>query len=206
MKRQELLAIAFAAILLPTLASCIPSDTPLFRKSVRKDPSHGFDSEKANAKWPLTFRSHYFSSFCYSTYGCRVHYSSYPASIAPDDVLATSSDSIRNYPNNLEAGMWSFSNFPAPAKVTWRSKDGVPHEAEIDIGAIFKDQLVRHNVAREDAGKYALSDWPDIILEVNDRTINVYMRALIWTKTPQKPGNPHSNLRNDLIKAFTRTY
>ncbi|MDM0052216.1 hypothetical protein [Variovorax sp. J22R115] len=47
---------------------------------------------------------------------------------------------------------------------------------------------------------------PAIILEVNDRTINVYMRAHISTKELQVPGNRYSDFRNDLIKAFSQTY
>lgn len=206
MKQKQLLAIALAILILPALTGCIPSDVPLFRKSIQKDHPKGFDSVKANAKWPLIFRSHFFDAFCYSTYKCRVYYSSYPVGDDPDNVLAISSDSVANYPDNLQADFWGFSNFPAPAKVTWRSKDGTPHEAEVDIGAIFKDELVRHNVAREDAGSLALANWPSIILEVNDRTINVYMRATLWTKEPQIPGNRLSNQRRDLIKVYSRTY
>ncbi|WP_245149923.1 hypothetical protein [Xanthomonas axonopodis] len=41
---------------------------------------------------------------------------------------------------------------------------------------------------------------PHIILEVNDRTINVYMRAFMETAVLQEPGNRYSNSRNDLRK------
>ena len=44
------------------------------------------------------------------------------------------------------------------------------------------------------------------ILEVNDRTINVYMRDMIALRKPQFPDRPHSDFRNDLIKVFSRTY
>ena len=47
---------------------------------------------------------------------------------------------------------------------------------------------------------------PGIILEVNDRTINVHMRAIIATKELQKAGNKHSDFRNDLIKVFSQSY
>src|SRR3546814_1382825 len=93
-----------------------------------------------------------------------------------------------------------------PAVVSWRSKDGTPLRAEVDIDKIFKDRLIRHNVAREDIPEKAGVHNPDIVLEVDDRTINVYMRAFVPTKEPQTPGNKHSNFRNDLIKVFSRTY
>jgi hypothetical protein len=47
---------------------------------------------------------------------------------------------------------------------------------------------------------------PSIFLEVNDRTINVYMQAFIATKTEQIPGNKNSDFQADLILAWTHTY
>lgn len=209
MKRKQLLAIVLALLLPQLLASCIPSDTPLFRPS-RKDCSDGhpkfFDSLKTNSKWPLVFQSHQFSAYCFSTYACRVKYGCYDHSEGYEYASTPPSTSFKNYPDMLKADGRYFRNFPAPAKITWRSEDDTPHEAEIDIGEIFKDRLVRHNVSRQDATENALGDGPGIILEVNDRTINVYMRATIWTKEEQIPGNKYSHSREDLIKVFSRTY
>lgn len=164
-------------------------------------------SSSSRTEWPLKFGVHYFDAFCYSTYGCKVLYRGMLRADDPDDVLQLSSDSLGSkYPDNLSAGMGPIPNFPPPAKVTWRSKDGTSHEAEIDIGEIFKEQLVLHKVTREDATENANDGMPGIILEVNDRTINIYMRATIWTKKEQIPGNKYSYSREDLIKAFSRTY
>src|SRR3546814_19758995 len=97
-------------------------------------------------------------------------------------------------------------NFPPPAVVSWRSKDGTPLRAEVDIDKIFKDRLIRHNVAREDIPEKAGVHNPDIVLEVDDRIINVYMRAFIPTKEQPTPRNKHSNFRHDLTKVFSRQY
>ena len=157
--------------------------------------------------WPLKFKAHYFGVSTYSTYGCKVVYSGMNRVADSEEVLQNSSESIGSkYPNNMRAGWGPIANFPPPATVTWRSKDGSSHEAEIDIGEIFKDELIRHNVAREDAMDPASSGMPNIILEVNDRTINVYMRAMIWLKEPRLPGRPHSDYQDDLIKVFSRNY
>ncbi|KRG68627.1 hypothetical protein ABB29_12535 [Pseudoxanthomonas dokdonensis] len=158
------------------------------------------------ATWPLKFRAHYFDAICFSTYGCRVQYGHYHPGNPSEDVLTKSSDSIPDYPNHLSAGWGPIKNFPAPAKVTWRSKDGVPHAAEIDIGEIFSDQRIRHTVKQEDAADLASSGTPGIILEVNDRTINVYMQTAIWLKQPTEPDNPLSDVQRDLIKVFSETY
>src|SRR3546814_1629942 len=74
----------------------------------------------------------------------------------------------------LTASFLSIANVPTPAVVSWRSKDGTPLRAEVDIDKIFKDRLIRHNVAREDIPEKAGVHNPDIVLEVDDRTINVY--------------------------------
>ena len=125
------------------------------------------------------------------------------------DELQTSSESIGDrYPNNMRAGWGPIRNFPSPAEVTWRSRDGTPLHADVDIGEIFKDELIRHNLRLEEITPIALASdhAPGIILEVNDRTINVYMRATLWLKSPRFPDRPHSNYQDDLIKVYSRTY
>ncbi len=104
-------------------------------------------------------------------------------------------------------GIRNFPHFPPPAEVTWRSKDGQPHHALVDLEAIFKDKVILHHVPQNQLPPILQADIrPDIILEVNDRTINVYMRAFVETTVLQEPGNKYSNSRNDLILAYTKTY
>lgn len=157
------------------------------------------------ADWPLTFVRHNFGATSYSTYGCKVFYNGFWHLSDDDHVLRISS--ARAHPDalkKLSAGYLSVGNFPEPAKVTWRSADGVAHEADVDIGAIFKDRKVLHNVPEGEV----LGDIgnPDILLEVNDRTINVYMRAYVPTRDLQIPGNRYSGFRDDLILAWSKTY
>lgn len=157
-------------------------------------------------EWPLKFKAHYFGAHCFNTQSCRILYRGFPhGSDEP-------SPSVESYGRPLEkllsAGRGPIPNFPPPAKVSWRAKDGTPLEAEVDIGEIFRDELIRHNlqpheIAERGIGPGAL---PQIILEVNDRTINVYMRAHISTRELQQPGNRYSDFRADLIKVFNRTY
>ena len=173
------------------------------------DGSKSIDETYTNraSDWPLTFSAHQFDAYSFSTYGCEVYYRNMIRVDDPDDVLQPASEALGDkYPRILSAGMGPISNFPPPAQVTWRSKDGQRHQAEVDIGDIFKDQLIRHRVPREDISTVGSLPLPEIILEVNDRTINVYMKAIIWTKTLQIPGNRLSNQRSDMIKVYSRTY
>mgnify|MGYP001308187989 CR=1 FL=1 len=159
------------------------------------------------ADWPLKFVQHSFGAFCYSTYGCRVVYNGFDHTNDPDDELQRSSASLGDrYPDNLYGSYLGVSNFPPPARVSWRSSDGMSHEAEVDIGEIFRDRLILHNVAREDVRQGVSILDPAILLEVNDRTINVYMRARVPTRTAREQGLPTGNFREDLVLAWTRTY
>src|SRR3546814_7992568 len=78
------------------------------------------------------------------------------------------SPSVASYGRSLDklltASFLSIANFPPPAVVSWRSKDGTPLRAEVDIDKIFKDRLIRHNVAREDIPEKAGVHNPDIVL------------------------------------------
>ena len=156
------------------------------------------------ADWPFRFKRHNFGAACYSTYGCKLVYADLLHLDQPEDELQPSSESIGpDYRENLGAGRAGIVNFPPPAAVTWRSKDGTRHQAEVDMATIFRDELILHNVPRDEVGEGSVLE---IILEVNDRTINVFMRARIPTKELQIPGNQHSRFRDDLILAYTRTY
>ncbi|WP_132985782.1 hypothetical protein [Luteimonas terricola] len=157
--------------------------------------------------WPLKFKKHNLGVHCFDTYGCKVMYDGRVQAMDDPDVLQRSSASIGpDYRKNWLGGQLGFHNFPPPAKLSWTSKDGVAHETKIDFGKIFKDELVRHNVPREDIPLYATFGSPDIHLEINDRTVNVYMLAMIPLREPLIPGNRYSDMRNDLILAHTETF
>ncbi|MFC6841445.1 hypothetical protein [Xanthomonas theicola] len=160
---------------------------------------------------PIPFDRHAFGTACYDTYGCKILYNGRYEAHDSDDVKRISSASLGDgYPDNLSGstiGIRNFPDFPPPAEVSWRSKDGQPHHATVDIGAIFKDKIVLHKVPQEQLPPILTAPiFPDIILEVNDRTINVYMRAMVFTTVPQRAGKPDSRFRYDLMLAYTKSY
>lgn len=193
-------ALCLCALL---LAGCQPAMTTPTMQSA--DVSTSVD--RTNAEWPLKFKAHYFGAHCFDTQRCEILYRDFPHG-AKDKPAPSVASYGRPLEKLLTAGRGPIPNFPSPAKITWQSKDGTPLEAEVDIGEIFKDRLIRHNLTESEVTPATLvSDHaPGIILEVNDRTINVYMRAMLWTKEPQIPDNPLSDQRNDLVKVYSRTY
>ncbi|MFC6186014.1 hypothetical protein [Pseudoxanthomonas japonensis] len=204
MERHLMRSIATSALISVATTGCHAT----MAQSSSDSPSSALPEghyTNVGAEWPLKFRAHYFGAHCFDTQSCEILYRGFRHGTEDRP-----SPSVESYGRPLEkllsAGRGPIPNFPPPARVTWRSKDGTPLEAEIDIGEIFRDELIRHQVAREDALDPATSGTPRIIVEVNDRTINVYMRDMIALKKPQFPDRPHSDFRDDLIKVFSRTY
>ena len=162
-------------------------------------------------EWPIRFDSHKFSVKCYDTYGCTVHYADVEQwGDAPDEYRPSSESYGPDYQRNWNGVHGMIRNFPPPAQVRWRSKDGETHEAEIDIGALFADEVVRHNVPREDIADMVDGEYqyePSIILEVNDRTIRVWTRAWIPLKREvQVAGVMRNDRRYELILVETFTF
>jgi hypothetical protein len=154
---------------------------------------------------PLRFSTHAFGTYCYNTIGCKVVYNHKYQIEDDDDRVAPPprADHLKTW-GTREIGI---GNFPPPAQVSWKSLDGVPHEASVDIGAIFADERILHHVPEQDIPEgWAHGVSPDIYLIVNDRTIEVYMRSDIATKQEQIPGNRYSNHRQETILVWTRSY
>ncbi|KRC34870.1 hypothetical protein [Lysobacter sp. Root96] len=57
----------------------------------------------------------------------------------------------------------------------------------------------------EDWARYD-KDTPDILMEINDRIINVYMSAMVLTKFPPNPDRPDIVGCENLVLAWTKTY
>ena len=93
-----------------------------------------------------------------------------------------------------------------PVHVRWRSKDAVEHEADGDVGKTFREQSILHEVPRTDIRETVSIVNPDILLDVNDRTINVDMRAFIPAKPSRTPERPRGDFRSAPVLAWRRTY
>lgn len=159
---------------------------------------------------PLRFVRHNFEAKTYNTKKCSVLYDNHE--FTPQAI-----DTPTGHPPSADyRDHWNYAfylgvrNFPGPVRVAWTSKDGTDHTATVDLGQIFKDERVLNNVPDDefvpDMYPQGLFLDPSIYLEVNDRTISVYMRALIPTRHRQMPGDEYSDARDDLVLAWTHTY
>lgn len=195
-RRSALMAVV--AILLATGCQTAMSAEP---ENAMKPPPETYEV-------PLRFGKHNFGAFCYNTLSCSVVYNNHQFtrySINKPMSGPVSAD----YRSAWGGGYLGIRNFPPPAQVRWISLDGVEREATVDMARIFMNQLVWHKVPKSDMADFysgPVAGEPDVVLEVNDRTVNVYMKMFIPTRAEQIPGNKHSNFRDDLFLAWTHTY
>lgn len=161
-------------------------------------------------EFPLKFVDHSFESYCYNTLACKVIYSNYDFNLLNADTPSAPPPSADYRDDWWPASHGGIRNFPSPAEVHWISLDGAEHQAKVDMRAIFKNERVLYKVPDSEIldGIFpqGLVAGPGIFLEVNDRTINVYMAAMIPTTVEQIPGNKNSRARTDLLLAWTHTY
>lgn len=172
--------------------------------------------------WPLRFYSHSFDAVCFNTLACRIVYNRRcfgTRSWDNDGVVhdrPSGTPSSDRWRDDWMAGDIILPDqgqtFPSPLQIEWVSLDGCQHSLTIDLDVIFQDRLILHRVSREQVKRSWLDAVsvnpvsPGIMVEVNDRSVHIYMRAFIATETEQVPGNDRSHFRNDLIEAWTDTY
>ena len=182
MKRKS---IALAATLLsfPLFLSGCQMTMPTSPRSIH----HAATTADPDSSPVLHFKQHSFGSLCFDTYGCKVVYAGLVEADDPPDKKWKSfsewagSEGESALKKAGGGGYIGIRNFPAPVRVSWKSKDGTFHTAEVDIGKIFKDEVIIHHLPLREfphAPENTLQD-VTILLVVDDRTIKVYMLSNI---------------------------
>lgn len=165
--------------------------------------------------WPLTFDWFAFGTRAYNTLNCSVTFCDRQFALTRERNQPSGEPSNPDWKDDWEAGFAVPKDMmpPGPVEIAWTSLDGKEHYAEIDlIKDVFPNQVVLHNVPKDDVN----DDWaryekgktspPEILVEVNDRTVNVYMKAHVLTKSFPIPGRTDVKSLMDLILAWTKTF
>lgn len=172
------------------------------------------DDQPSKSPWPLTFDSFSFGSRAYNTLSCSIIFQDQQHALPSELDRPSGVPKFENWKDRWSADFLVSRDEmpPGPLEVQWISLDGSRHSVEIDlVGEIFPGQVILHEVEKEDVWEFWNSDRtghaPDVLLEVNDRTITVYMRSLIVTRIWEGEGEQARRVMRDrLIQAWTRTF
>jgi hypothetical protein len=171
--------------------------------------------------WPIRFYTHTFSAACFNTLACSFIYNNYQFGTQRKDWTGQILERPSGPPPPDRRVLWNAGHiivpkkgktFPGPVELAWTALDNTSLSASIDLDAIFHDRLVLHTVSRAEVKEPWLQTLsldpisPQILVDLDDRTVCVYMKALIATEDEQVPGNPNSHLRIEPILAWKRTY
>lgn len=153
----------------------------------------------------LHFRNHRFGAYCYAARRCHVVYNGREQLVASEQHDAPALDPDRD-PKGWEGNEIVDRSFPGPVEVSWETTNGTALNASIDLDRIFPDRRILHRVPTADMPANAFVDDPAIIVVIDGRRIDVYMRAFVPTNAEQIPGNRFSRARTDLILAWSHSY
>jgi len=153
----------------------------------------------------LKFQTHELNLQIYSAGDLRLVYAGSPHEIAMGRIAKdkTAEDAAR-YPGFTSG---DYPAFAGPVEMEWRSKDGTHFKHTLDLDSIFKDRKVLHDENPADIYKPMpiLGRQPIIIIEVNDRTVNVYMFTSIQLN-PKDPDAARRDRRDHRVLAYSKTF
>jgi hypothetical protein len=169
--------------------------------------------------WPLRFNSYSFGAICYNTLASRVIFC---------NALQTSRKELDSPSGQPHRPDWKEhwhadfthdsgppDSFPTPIDIKWTALDGVERETSIDLNDVFPDRLILHDAKPEDLepwwaeiGFMGRGHHVEILLEVNDRTINIYMKTEVRTKHQEKApdGSDRHVLLQKMALVWTKTF
>lgn len=161
---------------------------------------------------PLPFGAHNFWGYCFNATDCHIDYDKFDFGVFeshgdPGYIFPPPMGDIHRRLSMFHR--MGIRNFPKPAQLSWKSLDGERHETKVDLATIFREKRTWHRVPPDDMKDFwrgPSAPPPDIFMEVDDRTVNVYITMFIPTVRLQEPGNIYSGYRHDYILAWSRTF
>ena len=193
-----LLALALQGCAAPMTASNANATYP--------PPGHFPPTMNRLVDGPFRFWRHSLGVYCFRTWGCSVQYGAETVWEEPSDErqrpLEERPPGMRN---RMRGTQGSFRNFEGPLVANWRDDKKHPHRLELDLAKILADGLIRPNVPNDEIAPQYSVGAPSIVVEINDRTVRLYMRALIPLKKPRDPNNRLTDSVDDLVLVHEQT-
>jgi hypothetical protein len=154
----------------------------------------------------LKFRAHDFGISCYGgitnlnlVYGGSRHN------------LCIKSPGREKLPSDEKRGPGFLSGtyyaFAGPVEIEWNARDGTRLTHTIDLDEVFKERVVLHTAdpARIYKSNPTTTGEPTIVIEINDRTVSVYMEVSLqlMRSDPTDTGRDRSH---HFTRAYSRTF
>ncbi|HZX80071.1 MAG TPA: hypothetical protein VFE72_03840 [Lysobacter sp.] len=149
------------------------------------------------------FEAHNLGVYCFDVWGCEVTYGNRvvwkesPTALKPPLEIA-----MPRGRSLMRGTQGVFRGFEGPLSLQWHDLQRRPHRLQIDLSDVFPDRRLRHAVRDSDISTDATIGPPDIIVEIEDRTVRLYMRATIPLKQSLDPANPRRNVAVDLVPVY----
>ncbi len=153
----------------------------------------------------LTFSTHDLNIQIYNASDLRLVYGGTAHEISLGELarMKTPKDETR-YPSGKSG---SYIAFAGPVQIEWRSQDGVKHSCVLDLDEVFREKTVRHtqDPSRIYRPMPITGGEPTIIIEVNNRTVSVYLFAAIQL-TPVDPNAVRRDECDTRTLAYSKTF
>lgn len=127
----------------------------------------------------LIFSRHNLAVFCYEVSEVSVTYAGSRRHYMQDGIARAKTPSdMDRFPNMT---MGHYRTFESPVELRWRSRDGTLLDTVVDLASIFTDCKILHNEPPERIYRPMpfSGGMPTIIVELIDRTVNIYLLAYI---------------------------
>ncbi len=150
----------------------------------------------------LTFKKHSLATTCFSASNMKVTYGQLIDKDCSNKLARakTPQDDTR-LPNVIVA----LPAFLGPLHVQWQALDGTALSETLNLDEIFKGKVVLHNEdPRQLEPTLPLIMDPTIVVEVNDRTLTIYMNTYMGLITDE-PGKLRRGSRNRVM-AYQKTF
>lgn len=150
----------------------------------------------------LKFSTHDLNIQVYSASDVELVYAGTPHKLSTGKLAPAKTKTDETKYLNFKSG--AYNAFPGPVEIKWSTADGSKLAASIDLDDIFKERKVLHT---EEMSRLYMADpiaggRPTIIVEVNDRTLNIYM-AVTLRLEKDAVTREHRDYRT---LAFSKTY
>ena len=97
----------------------------------------------------------------------------------------------------------SYHAFAGPVEMDWNARDGTHLSHTVDLNEVFKEKVIPHTY--DSSGIYekkpVTGGEPTVIVEVDDRTVNVYLYAEIQLVRDGQPDKARA-----LVSSYTQAY